>query len=300
MYLMKDVHGDTTEVLQYGATVRTYDYDAFGKQVTSSGTVENPYRYCGEYIDGETGFIYLRNRYYDPRIGRFMSEDPAKSGLNWYVYCENNPITRIDIGGLEWGYIRDFAYSLTSVFYGVRYEQTGNGSVKVILGSGYLQRSGEFYYNGNAKIPKHRGNSYDIKSIARNNDGKLYMYREDFYSAMGIKYSKNIIETTVKAQDIINISIILASGYALKNYDWKVGAAAGIVTYFLTKGITDGTYKTESTIAEIYNPAFDQYEYIETSQIFQLQQNRNGNDVWVKCGDPFTRYFGAYTESLLN
>ena len=109
MYLMKDVHGDTTAVLQNGATVRTYDYDMFGKQVTSSGTAENPYRYCGEYIDGETGFIYLRNRYYDPRIGRFMSEDPAKSGSNWYVYCENNPVKFVDPWGAGCG--RTFCYT---------------------------------------------------------------------------------------------------------------------------------------------------------------------------------------------
>ena len=89
MYLMKDVHGDTTAVLQNGATVRTYDYDMFGKQVTSSGTAENPYRYCGEYIDGETGFIYLRNRYYDPSIGRFISEDPYWNPANM-IYGDND------------------------------------------------------------------------------------------------------------------------------------------------------------------------------------------------------------------
>ena len=113
LYLMKDVHGDTTAVLQNGATVRTYDYDVFGKQLTNSGTADNPYRYCGEYIDGETGFIYLRNRYYDPGIGRFISEDPgigrfisedpAKSGSNWYVYCENNPLKFVDPSGLVAG-----------------------------------------------------------------------------------------------------------------------------------------------------------------------------------------------------
>ena len=103
MYLMKDVHGDTTAVLQNGATVGTYDYDAFGKQLTSSGTVDNPYRYCGEYVDSESGLIYLRNRFYDPKLGRFMSEDPAKSGLNWYVYCENNPLKFVDPSGLVAG-----------------------------------------------------------------------------------------------------------------------------------------------------------------------------------------------------
>ena len=57
---------------------------------------DNPYRYCEEYIDNETGFIYLRNRYYDPKIGRFISEDPAKSSSNWYVYCGNNPVKFTD------------------------------------------------------------------------------------------------------------------------------------------------------------------------------------------------------------
>jgi len=89
MYLMKDVHGDTTAVLQSGSTVGTYDYDAFGKQLTSSGTADNPYRYCGEYIDGETGFIYLRNRYYDPSIGRFISEDPYWNPANM-IYGDND------------------------------------------------------------------------------------------------------------------------------------------------------------------------------------------------------------------
>ena len=46
-----------------------------------------------------SGLIYLRNRYYDPSIGRFITEDPARDGLNWYVYCRNNPIRYIDPTG---------------------------------------------------------------------------------------------------------------------------------------------------------------------------------------------------------
>ena len=56
--------------------------------------------YCGEYYDAESGFIYLRNRYYDPSIGRFITEDPAQSGTNWYVYANNNPLIYIDPWGL--------------------------------------------------------------------------------------------------------------------------------------------------------------------------------------------------------
>jgi len=54
----------------------------------------------GVYFDSETGNIYLRARYYDPNIGRFISEDPAEDGFNWYVYCGNNPIMFVDPSGL--------------------------------------------------------------------------------------------------------------------------------------------------------------------------------------------------------
>ena len=101
IYLMKDVHGDTTALLQNDSQVGTYEYDEYGNLNGSTGAADNPYRYCGEYFDEETGFIYLRNRYYDPKIGRFTSEDPAKSGINWYVYCENNPLKFVDPWGLD-------------------------------------------------------------------------------------------------------------------------------------------------------------------------------------------------------
>ncbi|MBQ3055518.1 MAG: DUF4329 domain-containing protein [Oscillospiraceae bacterium] len=66
-------------------------------------TPANPLGYCGEYRDAETGFIYLRARYYDPNLGRFTTEDPARDGLNWYVYCNNNPINYVDPWGLAPG-----------------------------------------------------------------------------------------------------------------------------------------------------------------------------------------------------
>ena len=72
--------------------IREYDYDAYGNELTENEGDENPYRYCSENTDEETGLIYLRNRYYDPELGRFLTEDPAQDGLNWYVYCGNNPV----------------------------------------------------------------------------------------------------------------------------------------------------------------------------------------------------------------
>ncbi|MEI3163790.1 MAG: RHS repeat-associated core domain-containing protein [Lachnospirales bacterium] len=77
-------------------------YDAYGNKIEKSGaTNDTPFGYCGEYLDKESGLIYLRNRYYDSESGRFISEDPIKDGVNWYSYCGVNPINRIDPLGLD-------------------------------------------------------------------------------------------------------------------------------------------------------------------------------------------------------
>ena len=88
-----------------GQLLWKYDYDAFGNEKEIAGQDQNldlnPFRYCGEYFDKETGSVYLRARYYSPRLGRFGSEDPARSGLNWYVYCGGNPLAFVDPLGLD-------------------------------------------------------------------------------------------------------------------------------------------------------------------------------------------------------
>ena len=110
-YRMK-AHGDVVAVVDgFGETLKTYKYDAFGKQEEDGNewlkilfgvNVEdsNPFRYCAEYYDEETEFIYLRARYYSPEIQRFISEDPIKDGINWYAYCGNNPVMFVDLYGL--------------------------------------------------------------------------------------------------------------------------------------------------------------------------------------------------------
>jgi len=57
------------------------------------------YRYSGEYFDVETQELYLRARQYDPSTGRFISEDVAHDGANWYAYCGNDPIKFVDPSG---------------------------------------------------------------------------------------------------------------------------------------------------------------------------------------------------------
>ncbi len=71
--------------------------DADGNDVTEGIGILNPFRYRGYYYDTGTGLYYLQTRYYDPEVGRFISQDgidyadpEAINGLNLYAYCGNN------------------------------------------------------------------------------------------------------------------------------------------------------------------------------------------------------------------
>ena len=94
-------HGDVVQLLDdTGAVIANYDYDPYGTLKTENVQGDkNPYRYTGEYLDFESGFIYLRARYYNPELGRFITEDALKDGSNWYAYCAGNPVMFIDPSG---------------------------------------------------------------------------------------------------------------------------------------------------------------------------------------------------------
>lgn len=93
-------HGDVVALVDSEENVvNRYTYDAFGVVITETETVDNPFRYAGYWYDSETGLYYLMARYYNPVNGRFLSEDPARDGYNWYVYCDNNPIIYTDPNG---------------------------------------------------------------------------------------------------------------------------------------------------------------------------------------------------------
>ena len=58
--------------------------------------------FTGREWDPETGLHYYRARYYDPKSGRFLSEDPIgfQGGINFYAYVDNNPVNFFDPTGL--------------------------------------------------------------------------------------------------------------------------------------------------------------------------------------------------------
>ena len=121
-YYQKNAQGDVIAILTCdgsgnNSVVATYVYDAFGnhKVYDANGNENfdeyfigniNLIRYRSYYYDIETGLYYLQARYYDPKIGRFISPDNTKylepttiGGLNLYAYCNNNPVMYADPKG---------------------------------------------------------------------------------------------------------------------------------------------------------------------------------------------------------
>ena len=97
-FYVKNLQGDILKVITAtGTEAATYTYDAWGKLLTSSGDLAdiNPLRYRGYFYDTETSLYYLKSRYYDPEVGRFINPDAYAStgqgilGANMFAYMIN-------------------------------------------------------------------------------------------------------------------------------------------------------------------------------------------------------------------
>jgi RHS repeat-associated protein len=81
------------------------DYTPFGEARPQSAANDNGESYTGHITDTETGIVYMQARYYDPAIGRFLSQDPvgfASGGVgyfNRYAYVGNDPLNATDPTG---------------------------------------------------------------------------------------------------------------------------------------------------------------------------------------------------------
>jgi RHS repeat-associated protein len=80
-------------------------YSAYGVLLRSSGRLDTPFLYGGAFgvQTDPNGLLQMRARYYHPRLGRFISEDPLglSAGPNLYAYANGNPITMADPSGLD-------------------------------------------------------------------------------------------------------------------------------------------------------------------------------------------------------
>ncbi|MCX6342502.1 MAG: RHS repeat-associated core domain-containing protein [Fimbriimonadales bacterium] len=155
---LKDVAKQTDAA---GSVTATRKYDAYGMVIGSTGTWKGPFGYSGSagYQEDETGLQLLGHRYYDPSTGRFLTRDPIKDGRNWYGYCGNKPVVRVDANGLEWSivvYGDNEGVPLGSVGYyfdrpivhRYRGDKEWTGPSKKDLIEAMIECEGDFYFYG--------------------------------------------------------------------------------------------------------------------------------------------------------
>jgi RHS repeat-associated protein len=100
-----DLRGSTIAITDSsGAVKERFEYSAYGSLTYRSDSTDTPFLFNGRYgVQTDTnGLLYMRARYYNPYICRFINPDPTgfAGGLNWYCYADGNPINLIDPFGL--------------------------------------------------------------------------------------------------------------------------------------------------------------------------------------------------------
>ena len=239
---------------------------------------------------------YLRARYYDPDIRRFISEDPAHDGRNWYAYCNGNPIKYWDPWGLEYGKIRDFVEDYRGAFKGKISIETRPGLDFAFITMGKYGKA--FYYDGTISNIEFDDYGNIIKEerikVADAIDGHLYMQRSAFVIAMGmvdggdatvtvsdkfyvddslamLDFASNIVSSSSNASDITSLYDLLGKAPALGKAV-QLGATLYQLEEKIRKGemMSTGYYRAESVVVK--SPYFDIYSY-QVDTLYGVDRN---------------------------
>ena len=103
-YLHDELRSPIRLLNSYGRDSAQLDYDEFGTSINKNDHL-SMFGYTGYQLDPVTDLYYAQARYYMPQVGRFVSEDSfkgvtnSKATLNYFAYCNNNPLRNIDPSG---------------------------------------------------------------------------------------------------------------------------------------------------------------------------------------------------------
>ena len=177
-YYHQNAHGDVILLTDgMGNILKTYEYDAFGREWDALDTDNNPFRYCGEYFDKQTETVYLRARYYDSAYGRFTQQDGWEYvnfgdplSLNLYTYCWNNPVMYADPSGNDAIYVVDYDYNsgVPVVVHAIVLIEVADGSWYEIEFTGANKKEAQIYI-------ENKGNDLDIILTDERYNNRIYI-----------------------------------------------------------------------------------------------------------------------------
>ena len=222
---VKNLQGDIVALLDStGTVVVSYVYDAWGRPISKTGSMAatlgtvQPFRYRGYVYDEETGLYYLRSRYFNPVMCKFINADMVLGmrGMlshNLYCYCKNRPCQFYDPDGLEeeWYFPPELIWTYTpsptasptpcptprpNYVDGHYYMITPlSHSTGVYLGgeSGDYSKLGAtaYRYNQSSGLPEYYVGEYQ--------DGYFFLYCESIYGRADAWDFEYVLETDVVA-----------------------------------------------------------------------------------------------------
>ena len=238
-----DGHGDVTGLHCANSDAKEALYDGYGIPLFNDSS-DNPFGYCGEYYDEETGLIYLRNRYYDPQTGRFISEDPAMDGTNWYVYCDNNPVMFVDPWGLD-----DYIY------YGSDQKGYADKLYESLVEQGrkthmfYIETPNDFYSNWSKMGVDEQGNIVSIDTVYIHLHGEPYNILSSNGEAI---YTENLSHKTINT---VIMSCCNTGNLDFKyNFSVKLIMSQNINRLFSPDGL--GSLFVNNYVYSMYDPTY--------------------------------------------
>ncbi len=153
-----------------------YNFSGFGSWVYAEGSTGNPFKFGGGngcQTGADIGLVLMGHRYYDTRIGRFISQDPAGDGDNWYAYADNDPIDEVDPDGL-------FSQGMPST------DQTMSHDLMIGFMGGFEFGESGFGGAGSVTVTKYTHTWFDVHP---NGPGWVHEPGSDTYSQEDITFN---------------------------------------------------------------------------------------------------------------
>lgn len=174
-YYLADARGNVVAVTDSVGTIKnTYEYTPYGEALATTEAVANPYRYKGRDWDAEARLYFMRARYYDPLVGRFLSEDPIglAGGINPTAFVGSEPVNFADPSGTFCQLVWDVSHPSDHPENARAYNYHYLGCSGVTLGG--LSRPGGYSPGGVLPRPDVVGSGWHGGSLAEPSTSAAY------------------------------------------------------------------------------------------------------------------------------